>query len=538
MQKDPKNLVFNVNDIPRKFKVDQVCLDNYLVNGKIKRWNGPFQTVFSPIEMLKNNEIEKIEIGKYPLMDEKTAIEALDAAAYAYSNGRGIWPTMTVEERAYHVLKFVNKMIEQRDNIIKLLMWEIAKSFEDSTKEFDRTIKYIKDTINEVIDLDRNSSKFSIVDNYIAQIRRSPLGVVLSMGPYNYPLNETFTTLIPAVIMGNTVVVKPPRLGVLIYNYLIEAFQSSFPPGVINIIFGKGTEIITPIIKTGKINVLAFVGSSQSADSIRSKHPIPHRLRCVLGMDAKNPAIILKDADIGLAVKECIDGTLSFNGQRCTALKIIFVHNDIVEEFIRKFTEAVDKIKIGMPWENDVKITPIADNNRISYFSEIIKDALEKGGKIINTIGGIKGFNFFYPTVVYPVKNNMKLYWEEQFGPVIPISSFNSIDEPLEYVINSNFGQQASIFGNNADEISYLIDNLANQVCRININAQCQRGPDIFPFTGRKDSAENTLSVFDALRAFSIRSAVVTKGEENNKSIIREIISNRKSKFLSTNYIL
>lgn len=538
MPEDPKKLISNNNDIPKKFKANYVSLENYLVNGVIRKWSGPFQTVFSPIEIAENNIIRKLEIGRYPLMDEEVAKEVHDAALDAYSNGTGIWPTMTTEERAYHMLNFIHKMSEQRDNIINSLMWEIGKSFEDSSKEFDRTIKYIKDTINEVIDLDRNSSKFSIVDNYIAQIRRSPLGVVLSMGPYNYPLNETFTTLIPAVIMGNTVVIKPPRFGVLLYNYLLEAFLVSFPPGVINTVFGRGSKVIPPIMKTGKINVLAFVGSSASADNIRSMHPIAHRLRCVLGMDAKNPAIILKDADIDLTVKECIEGTLSFNGQRCTALKIIFVHDAIKEEFIKKFVQTVDKIKIGMPWESDVKITPIPDNDRIKYFSEVIKEAVEKGAEIVNAIGGISNHNFFYPTVIYPVKSNMRLWREEQFGPIIPIASFSDLEDPLDYIIKSNYGQQVSIFGNNADEISYLVDMLSNQVCRININSQCQRGPDVFPFTGRKDSAESTLSVFDALRAFSIRTAVVSKAQEENKDIIRDITSNRKSKFLSTDFIL
>jgi acyl-CoA reductase-like NAD-dependent aldehyde dehydrogenase len=131
----------------------------------------------------------------------------------------------------------------------------------------------------------------------------------------------------------------------------------------------------------------------------------------------------------------------------------------------------------------------------------------------------------------------MKLYREEQFGPIIPVISYQSMDEPLEYLIESTHGQQVSIFSNDSHEIGSSIDILVNLVSRVNINAQCQRGPDVFPFTGRKDSAEGTLSVVDALRSFSIRSLVATKLNENNKHLLNEIVSQEDSHFLSTKFI-
>jgi glyceraldehyde-3-phosphate dehydrogenase (NADP+) len=132
----------------------------------------------------------------------------------------------------------------------------------------------------------------------------------------------------------------------------------------------------------------------------------------------------------------------------------------------------------------------------------------------------------------------MRVYHEEQFGPVIPVIEFDDTNEPIEYMVKSNYGQQVSIFGSDSDEIAHLIDPLVNQVCRVNINSQCQRGPDVFPFNGRKDSAEGTLSVSDALRVFSIRTLVATKENELNKTILSEILDERKSSFLSTDFIL
>jgi glyceraldehyde-3-phosphate dehydrogenase (NADP+) len=143
-----------------------------------------------------------------------------------------------------------------------------------------------------------------------------------------------------------------------------------------------------------------------------------------------------------------------------------------------------------------------------------------------------------HPAVVYPVAAGMRLYVEEQFGPVVPVAAFDDIDEPMNYVIESDYGQQVSLFGSDADVFASLIDPLVNQVCRVNLNSQCQRGPDTFPFTGRKDSAEGTLSVSDALRAFTIRTVVAAKENDANRAIIRSIVSARKSRFLSTDFIL
>jgi glyceraldehyde-3-phosphate dehydrogenase (NADP+) len=131
----------------------------------------------------------------------------------------------------------------------------------------------------------------------------------------------------------------------------------------------------------------------------------------------------------------------------------------------------------------------------------------------------------------------MRAWREEQFGPVIPVAVFRDPEEPVRYIVESPFGQQVSLFGSNPATLSQLIDPLVNQVCRVNLNSQCQRGPDSLPFTGRKDSAEGTLSMSDALRVFSIRTLVAAKDEAVNRRILGEILRRRSSTFLSTDFI-
>jgi len=509
----------------------------YLINGELKRWGGELNPVVSPVYTKKGSGYEQKTIGSTPLLTSKEALEALDAAVSAYDQGHGAWPSMSVATRIEHIGKFLSKMKEQRTIVVNLLMWEIGKSQKDSEKEFDRTYDYIVDTIDKLKELDRNSSRFVQEQGIMAQIRRVPLGVALCMGPFNYPLNETFSTLLPALIMGNTVVFKPAKYGVLLVKPLLEAFRDSFPAGVINIIYGKGRETVGALMETGKIDVFAFIGTNKGANDLKRLHPKPHRLKAILGLDAKNPAIVLPDADLDNAVNECITGSLSFNGQRCTALKILFVHKSIVDVFIKKFNESVAKLKPGMPWDAGVSLTPLPEPGKTDYLKGLVEDAKKYGAKVMNEHGGETLNAFFYPAVLYPVNDKMKVYEEEQFGPVVPIVPFENTDEPIRYVMNSHFGQQLSIFGKDSKQISQLIDAFASQVGRINLNTQCQRGPDTFPFSGRKDSAEGTLSVADALRVFSIRTLVAAKTSGENKEIISSILNNRESSFLSTDYI-
>ncbi|MBN2112834.1 MAG: NADP-dependent glyceraldehyde-3-phosphate dehydrogenase [Acidimicrobiia bacterium] len=510
----------------------------YLIGGRVRAWEGPLREVYSPLRLRSGSSLRRVRLGAYPALSAKESRAALAAARRAYDDGRGTWPTLPVGERIRHVEAFTAAMVARRGEVVRLLMWEVGKSLADATKEFDRTVEYIRGTIDALKDLDRVSSRLVIEQGVFAQIRRAPLGVALCMGPFNYPLNETFTTLVPALIMGNTVVFKPPKLGVLLWQPLLESFRDCFPRGVVNTVYGDGATVVGPLMESGGVDVLAFIGTSRVADILKHQHPEPHRLRSVLGLDAKNPAIVLPDADLGNAVGECLLGALSFNGQRCTALKILFVHRAVADEFVSRLAAAVDALPVGMPWDPGVWITPMAEEAKPAYLRELVDDAVSRGAAVRNAAGGTVLETYFHPAVLYPVAGGMRVWDEEQFGPVIPVVPFAEVSEPLDYVRNSPFGQQISLFGSDAAGMARLIDPLVNQVCRVNLNSQCQRGPDAFPFTGRKDSAEGTLSISDALRVFSIRTLVAAKGSEANKELLSAILQERRSAFLSTDFIL
>ena len=312
---------------------------------------------------------------------------------------------------------------------------------------------------------------------------------MLNLGPFNYPFNETYTTLIPAIIMGNTAVMKIPNVGALAHMETMEAFAECFPKGVVNFISGAGRETMPPIMATGKVDIFAFIGTSKAADALVKAHPCPHRLKNCLSLEAKNVGIVCKDADVDEAVAECALGALSYNGQRCTAIKQILVHQSVAEEFVTKLSAKVGSMKLGLPWDAGVELTPLPEPGKPQYLADLRADATEKGAKVIAP-GAEQGWGHttVFPSIVYPVTKDMRVMQEEQFGPLIPVAVFSAMSEVEEYVMTSDYGQQAAVFSKGTDmsELGALLDLLTHNVARVNLNCQCQRSPDTFPFTGRK----------------------------------------------------
>ncbi|MFN8546579.1 MAG: aldehyde dehydrogenase family protein [Candidatus Eisenbacteria bacterium] len=269
----------------------------------------------------------------------------------------------------------------------------------------------------------------------------------------------------------------------------------------------------------------------------RRSHPRPNRLRCVLGLGAKNAAIVPTtriSISRGVGVRA---RAFSYNGQRCTAIKIVFVQRARAEAFVAKIAEQVETLRVGMPWEDGVRITPLPEEGKPAWLASLVAEPVAGGARVVNRGGGTIDETLFYPAIVYPATAAMEISKVEQFGPVLPIVPFDHPSEVLDWMTASSVGQQCALFGTNPRDIAPLVDQLVNQVCRVNLNSQCQRGPDTFPFGGRKDSAEGTLSVSDALRVFSIRSLVAAKMTAGNQAVLKDVVTGRMSGFLSTDFI-
>jgi aldehyde dehydrogenase (NAD+) len=486
-----------------------------LVGGERRIWQEAREEIRSAVcGREADGRLERLALGPAAQADAALAREAVEAASRAWAGGRGEWPRASSGERISCMLDFVRRTRPLREPVARALMWEVGKPWADCLKEFDRTVEYIEATAEALRQMEKDAAGPARAEGFVARIRRAPLGVALCLGPYNYAVNEVFTTVIPALVMGNPVVMKTPRYGVLANALLVPALSESFPKGAINLVTGQGATVVGPMMQSGRVDVLALIGSARTARVLFEQHPHPYRLRTILGMGAKNPAIVLKDADLDNAAAEIASGALAFNGQRCTAIKHVLVERAVADALVERLADRVAKLKVGMPWEQGVTITPLPDHEKPGRLAEMVEDAVAHGARVVNPGGGERAATLFRPALVYPVAEAAQLFHAEQFGPVVPVSVVDSPEQAIDVVERSEVGQQASIFGRNPEVIGRLVDHLANLVCRVNLNTQCRRGPDVFPFTGRKESAVGTLSITDALRVFSIRSMVAAPEAE------------------------
>ncbi|RKU40457.1 hypothetical protein DL546_001358 [Coniochaeta pulveracea] len=513
------------DDIKEPIPSPESCL--LLIDGKVVKSEKTATEVESPV--ITQDDNKHVIIGKFEMASEAQAMQALEAAQRAYGYGREEWSKMKLEERCKHMEGFANDLEKKTDEIAQLLMWEIGKTSKDAKSEVTRTVAYIQTAIKEAKALSESESKWEEEKGILCQIRHLPVGVVLASSPFNYPLNEAYTTFIPALLMGNSVIVRAPRNGATPHFPTLELFAKHFPAGTIQFLTGSGREVMGSLIGTGKIDAVAFIGTASSAAGLFKGAPNPQKLRVMYEGEAKDSAIILPDADLDVAVESCASGMTSFNGQRCTAIKMIWVHESKAEEFLKKLGEKIDSMQLGMPWEEGVKITPLCEDTKPGYIKELIEDALKKGAHIVNN-GGKCYATLCTLSILAPANKDMKIWSEEQFGPVTPVAFYTDLQEPIDYVAKSEYGLQASVYGYDEDDIAKVVDALSYHVGRLNINAPDQRGPDVFPFTGRGNSALGILNAPEGLKFFSVPTMVATKtDDERNVKVLKAVNAGGKS---------
>lgn len=484
-----------------------------LIDGKVIKSDKKPADVHTPI-VTQDKPDDHISIGKFEMATEAQAMQALEAAEHAYMYGRGTWAKMSMDQRCKHMEAFADDLKKKTDEIAQLLMWEIGKNVKDANSEVTRTVDYIRTACKEARALAHSESQWQEQKGIMCQIRHLPVGVVLASSPFNYPLNEAYTTFIPALLMGNSVIVRAPRNGATPHFPTLELFAKHFPPGTIQFLTGSGREVMGALVGTGRIDAVAFIGTASSARGLLKGADNPQRLRVMYEGEAKDAAILLPDADLDVAVDSCASGMTSFNGQRCTAIKMIWVHQSQAEAFLKKLSEKIDSMKLGMPWDESVKITPLCEDTKPAYVKELIVDALNKGAHIVNN-GGKCYKTLCTLSIVAPANKHMKLWHEEQFGPVTPVAIYTDIQEPIEYVSRSEYGLQSAVFGYDEKLLGRVVDALSYHVGRVNINAPDQRGPDVFPFTGRGNSALGILNATEGLRFFSVPTMIAAKSDDD-----------------------
>lgn len=461
-----------------------------LINGK---WCDSISGDFIEIKSPTDGSI----VGKVPAMTQEEVNKVIMVTQKAHS----LWKDVPINEKAKILYRAADILQERMEDLCDILIREIAKDRKSAESEINRTADYIRftaDTAKSIFGESIVSDSFPGFDkNKISVVSRESMGVVLAISPFNYPINLSASKIAPALIAGNTVVLKPATQGSLCGLYLANVFEEAgLPAGVLNTITGKGSEIGDYIVTHPEIDFINFTGSTEVGLRIAS---ITSMVPLLMELGGKDAAIVLEDADLDLAATNIVAGAYSYSGQRCTAVKRILVVDDVADELAKKIKDLVLKLKVGDPSDKDVTITPLIDNKSADFVWELIDDAREKGAHLL--AGGKRKENIIYPTLFDYVTEVMRLAWEEPFGPVLPIIRVKDKDEAILIANKSEYGLQASIFTKNIDDAFYIARRL--EVGTVQINNKPERGPDHFPFSGVKASGIGTQGIRYSIEAMS-----------------------------------
>ncbi len=451
-----------------------------------------------------HSPIDNSLVGKVQAMSE----EEVDKAIKGARDAQKMWADMPLNQRAEIMYKAAEILAEQEETIANIMVREIAKDYKSAVSEVRRTVDFIKFTADASKHIQGETSSGDLFPGYnkqkISFVSRVPLGTVLAISPFNYPVNLSASKVAPGLVSGNSVILKPPTQGAISALYLAEAFNAAgLPKGVLQTVTGRGSVIGDYIVSHEGIDFINFTGSTAVGRHIAD---ISTMKPLLLELGGKDPAIVLSDADLDETSSDIVSGAFSYSGQRCTAVKRILVMEDVADELIAKIKPKIAEIKTGSP-ENkaDVTVIPLISNQAADFVQSLIDEAIEKGADVIT--GNKRQGNLMYPTLIDNVTTDMKLAWEEPFGPVLPIIRVKSIEEAIEIANNSEYGLQSSVFTKDIDKAFYVAQKL--EVGTVQVNNKTERGPDHFPFLGVKSSGMGTQGVRYSIEAMTRPKAIV-----------------------------
>jgi len=375
-------------------------------------------------------------------------------------------------------------LLQNKDSFVRILTLEAGKPASNAEGEVKATAERLKLTPEDYGKIRGEHIPGDWSEETVgtsADVLREPLGVVLAISPFNYPLYITATKVIPALLAGNAVVVKTSSkdpISFLMFSRLLEV--AGIPAGALNVVTGRGA-IGEYMAGHDKVAMLTFTGSTEVGKRLARAAGLK-RLHMELG--GKGCAIVLADADLDLASKETVKGSLSYSGQRCDAISRVFVEKLVADPFLQRVVKELEAYKLGDPRDPSVNLGPLIDKAAVERVHALVTDAIDKGAQLVK--GGSHEDNYYQPTILDNVPLEAKIMWEETFGPVIPIVRVRDVDEAIELANRSRFGLDSCVFTNSI--------NLARKVAKrleegeVTINAAPRHGVGYYPFGGNKDS--------------------------------------------------
>ncbi len=425
---------------------EKIIEGKMFINGKWKPGKNYFDVV---------NPFTDEVIGSIPIADDKDIENTIDAAVSAFQ----ISKSLTAYERARLLEEVSKKIDENQKELSKLIALESGKPIRYALGEVKRAVETFKfasieakEIYGEVIPMDAAERGKDYFGFYI----RVPKGVILAITPFNFPLNLVAHKVAPAIASGNSVILKPASVTPLISLKLIDIFENAgLPQGVLNILFGAGSEVGMKLVKDNRINMVTFTGSLAVGEIIKREAGFK-TITLELG---SNSAVVVEDVeDLPGVVDRLIVGAFAYSGQVCISVQRIYVNRKLFDDFLTLFVEKTKKLKLGNPLNPETDIGPMITTSETTRAMEWLEEAKSKGAKV--QTGGKNEGNIIFPTVLTNVSKEMRVIKDEVFAPVVSIVPYDNFDEALKLADETKFGLQAGVYTKDVNKIFKAVDTI------------------------------------------------------------------------------
>ncbi|MBD3346403.1 MAG: aldehyde dehydrogenase family protein [Chitinivibrionales bacterium] len=424
--------------------------------------------------------------GNWPASTSEDAASAIKAAGEAFEK----WSTLTVYKRAEYLKNAIENMKKRRDEIAEVLTSENGKTLSESKAEIDSAIKEATFQISEGVRMCGQVHPVAHEGVFAYEIRR-PLGVVSVILPWNFPFNVPARKCVPALIAGNTCVLKPASLTPQAGAKFVELFDdAAIPAGVINFVSGGGSTVGNEMISNPLIKAISFTGSTEVGCSIHRK-AAEIMARTQLEMGGKNPVVVLDDADLDEAAESAVKAAFACAGQWCASTSRAIVIRSAASELTKRIVEKTREIVVGDGRDEKTTMGPVCGKDQAATITKYIEIGKQEGAKLEIggnrlTKGDLANGCFIEPTVFSHVKPDMTIAKEEIFGPVLSIIEVDDFDEALTVANGTGFGLTSSVYTKDLGKAMQFLEKIDTGLTHVNMMT-AYKEPQ-FSFGGVKNS--------------------------------------------------
>lgn len=443
---------------------------------------GTYRPVIDPSN---GREIGQVAVGSAD--DARAGVEAAESVREAWGDTPG-------HRRAAVLYNVATRLREDRETMARLVAREVGKPLVDARIEAERAawvFEFAADEIRHMTGESFPADAYGMPpgnERRLLFTLREPVGVVVAIGPFNFPLNLLSHKVAPALAAGNPVVAKPTSAAPFTALRLAEhAAAAGLPAGALNVVLGPGGAVGDALVEHPATRLVTFTGSTEVGKGIAERAG-RHAKRVVLELGGVDPFVILEDAPLGVVVPAAIRGAFAYSGQVCTASKRLLVHESVADAFVEAFADAAKRLKVGPALDETTQVGPVIDAGAVDRMEAFVADARAKSAQVLT--GGVRptaGEGFYYPpTVLDYVPETARVAQEEPFGPVVPILRFANDDEAIRIANSTPYGLQAAVYTNDLKRAFRLARKI--RAGGVHLNDPTNLRWDALPFGGVKES--------------------------------------------------